>query len=60
MTGTTDTPRLLDRKRIAAELGISTAGAETLMRHLPKLWIGRRVYVERAELDRYLKNEARK
>ncbi len=54
------TPRLLDRKRIASELGISTAGAETLMRQLPKVWIGRRVYVDRDELDRYLKSAAKR
>ena len=52
--------RLMDRKRIAAELGIPVSGAETLMRQLPKVWIGRRVYVERVELDRYLKSAAKR
>lgn len=36
-------PRLLDRKRIAQELGITLASAETLMRDCPLVRIGRRV-----------------
>lgn len=40
------------------ELGISLTGAETVMRHCRKVWIGRRVYVERAEIERYLKRAA--
>ena len=51
-------PRLLDRRRIAAELGITLTGAERVMRDCKKVWIGRRVYVERAEVERYLKRAA--
>lgn len=51
------TPRLLDRKRIALELGISHAGAETIMRHCAKIRIGRRVYIERDELERFLTDQ---
>lgn len=54
----TPLPRLLDRKAIAAELGITLTGAERVMRDCPKVWIGRRVYVERAEVERYLKRAA--
>ena len=51
-------PRLLDRKLIAAELGLPLSGAERVMRDCKKIWIGRRVYVERVELERYLKRAA--
>jgi hypothetical protein len=52
-------PRLLHRKALAAELGISLAQAETLMRKLPKVHIGRLVFVRAEDVDRYLKSEAR-
>jgi hypothetical protein len=52
-------PRLLDRKTLAAELGVKTATAENLMRRLPKITVGRRVYVSATDVERYLKNEAR-
>lgn len=48
-------PRLLDRKQIAAELGVSITSAETVMRACEKVFIGRRVFVERREMDAYLK-----
>ena len=51
--------RLLDRRRIAEELGLPLSGAERLMRQLPKLWIGRRVYVKRDDLEDWLKRSAR-
>ena len=53
-------PRLLDRKRIALELGVTLTGAERVMRDCPKVWIGRRVYVERVEIDRYLRRASRR
>lgn len=60
MTAQTAVPRLLDRRQIAAELGIPVSGAERVMRDCEKIWIGRRVYVERAELERYLKRSAKR
>lgn len=51
--------RLLDRRRIADELGLPLSGAERLMRQLPKLWIGRRVYVKRDDLEDWLKRSAK-
>jgi hypothetical protein len=51
---------LIDCRGIMDELGIKRASAEALMRALPKVRIGRRVYVKRsaltAELER--RNEA--
>jgi hypothetical protein len=58
MSSTTDTGRLMDRKRIAAELGVTNATAENLMRQLPKVQIGRRVFVLRKDVDAYLKRES--
>jgi hypothetical protein len=55
----TTLPRLLDRRALAAELNVKLATAENLMRRLPKVTIGRRVYVSETEVQRYLKNEAR-
>jgi hypothetical protein len=49
-------PRLLDRKSLAAELGVKLATAENLMRKLPKVTIGRRVYVSETAVRDYLKN----
>lgn len=51
----TTLPRLLDRKQIAAELGIKLASAETIMRHCPKVTVGRRVYVTDKALADYLR-----
>lgn len=48
-------PRLLDRRQIAAELGITLTGAERVMRHCEKVRIGARVYVTEAEVRGYLK-----
>ncbi len=52
-------PRLLDRRQVAAELGIKIASAETIMRQVPKVKIGRRVYVRDTDLKAYLDREAR-
>lgn len=60
MSAATATPRLIDRKGIAEELGIPVSGAERLMRQLPKLWIGRRVYVRRDDLEDWLRTEAKR
>ena len=48
-------PRLFDRRALAAELGVKLPTAERIMRALPKVTVGSRVYVtETAVLD-YLK-----
>lgn len=60
MSAATAKPRLIDRRGIAEEFGLPLSGAERWMRMLPKVWIGRRVYVERAELEAWLKREARR
>ena len=52
-------PRLLDRKGIARELGITLSGAERVMRDCPLIHVGRRVYVERFEIDRWLQRQRR-
>ncbi len=52
-------PRLLDRRQIAEELGVKLATAETIMRHLPLIKVGRRVYVTDQALAEYLKGAAK-
>ncbi len=52
-------PRLLDRKQIAAELNVNLSTAERLMRNVPKVWIGRRVFVRDTDVADYLKRETR-
>jgi hypothetical protein len=52
-------PRLLDRKQLAAELGVKTATAERIMRHCPKLTVGRRVFVTDKAVRDYLSSEAK-
>jgi hypothetical protein len=42
---------LIDCKGIMDELGVKRATAEELMRAIPKVRIGRRVFVERKDLD---------
>lgn len=54
----TTLPRLLSRRQIAEELGVKLATAETIMRHLPLIKVGRRVYVTDQALAEYLKREA--
>jgi len=51
-------PRLLDRRALAGELGIKVSTAENLMRKLPKVTIGRRVFVRSTDVDAYLKAKA--
>lgn len=53
-----DKPRLLDRRKIATELGITLCSAETLMRQVDKVRIGRRVFITRDALEDYLKRSA--
>lgn len=53
-------PRLMDRKQIAAELGVKHATAERIMRHCPLITIGRRVYVTDTAVAEYLKAAASK
>lgn len=38
-------PRLLDRRQIAEELGVTIHAAEQVMRHCNLIRLGRRVYV---------------
>jgi hypothetical protein len=49
-------PELLDAKRLAAELGVTRAAAEAIMRRLPKVQPEdlRKVYVRREDVRRYL------
>jgi hypothetical protein len=51
---------LIDCKGIMAELMVKRSSAEALMRVLPKVRIGRRVYVKRTDLTAELerRNEA--
>lgn len=50
-------PQLLDRRQLAAELGQSISVAETLMAQLPKVRIGRRVFVKRTQVAAYLRDQ---
>ena len=51
--------RLVDRQGIAAELGVTLTSAESVMRRLPKVKIGRRVFVRWTDLADYIRNEAK-
>ena len=52
-------PRLLDRKAVAAELGVPLTTAERIMRHIPKVKVGRRVFVRASDVHDWIRNEAR-
>ncbi len=45
-------PRLLGRKELAAELGVSKTAAEAIMRRCPLIKVGRRIYVTDADASR--------
>ena len=49
-------PELLDAKKLQAELGVTRAAAEAIMRRLPVVQIEglRKVYVRRPDVARYL------
>jgi hypothetical protein len=49
-------PRLLDARHLAAELGVTRAAAEALMRRLPIVQIEglRKTFVRREDVVRYL------
>lgn len=49
-------PELLDAKKLQAELGVTRAAAEAIMRRLPVVQFEdlRKVYVKRADVARYL------
>jgi hypothetical protein len=51
-------PELLDAKKLQAELGVTRAAAEALMRHLPVVQIEdlRKVYVRRSDVILYLES----
>jgi hypothetical protein len=51
-------PELLDCKALRAELGVSRAAAEAIMRKLPIVQIDglRKVYVRRDDVHRYLES----
>jgi hypothetical protein len=51
-------PRLLDRATLAAELGITKASAETIMRQCVKVHVGRRVFVREADVRRFLRERS--
>ena len=48
-------PRLLGRKDLARELGVALHTAERIMRQVPKVQVGRRVYVTDAAVRDYLR-----
>jgi hypothetical protein len=54
-------PQLLDAKHLAAELGVTRAAAEAIMRRLPKVEIEglRKVFVRRADVERLLSQSTR-
>lgn len=52
-------PRLLGRKELAEELGVTLHAAEAIMRSVPKITVGRRVYVTAEAVAAYLKREAK-
>jgi hypothetical protein len=54
-------PELLDAKHLAAELGVTRAAAEAIMRRLPKVEIDglRKVFVRRADVERLLAESTR-
>lgn len=49
-------PELLDAKHLAAELGVTRAAAEAIMRRLPVVQVEglRKTYVRRDDVRRYL------
>lgn len=49
-------PELLDAKKLQAELGVTRAGAEAIIRRLPVVQIEglRKVYVRRSDVAAYL------
>ena len=49
-------PRLMDRKQIALELGVTLHTAERIMRHVPKIPVGRRIYVTDVSVRDYLRS----
>ena len=54
-------PRLIDRQTIEEELGINRRAAEKIMRAIPKVELPgfRRIYVYRADVERYVKENTR-
>ena len=56
MTGPERLPELLDAKKLSAELGVTRAAAEAIMRRIPHVQIEglRKVYVRREDVRRYL------
>jgi hypothetical protein len=54
-------PQLIDAKHLAAELGVTRASAEAIMRKLPKVEIDglRKVFVRRADVQRLLEASTR-
>lgn len=48
-------PRLLGRKELARELGVSLHTAERIMREVPKVTVGRRVFVRDVDVSGYLR-----
>jgi len=52
---TTSLPRLLGRKELAEELRVTLHTAELIMRHVPKITVGRRVYVTAESVRDYLR-----
>jgi hypothetical protein len=53
---TSPLPQLLDAKHLAAELGVTRAAAEAIMRQLPSVQVPglRKVYVRRGDVEMLL------
>lgn len=50
----TELPKLLDCRGVMDETGVKRAVAESLMREIPKVRVGRRVFVKRDDVLREL------
>lgn len=50
--------KLVDCAGIMRELGVARATAENLMRAIPKIQIGRRVFVKRTDLEAEVERRA--
>jgi hypothetical protein len=55
---TEQSPKLLDCAAIMAELGVKRSSAESLMQAIPKVKVGRRVFVRREDLEAELERRA--
>ena len=59
MSAAPNLPRLLSAHQLAEEMNLKLSSAENLMRKVPKFKIGRRVYVDAADVAAYVEKEKR-